>query len=54
MFVVGGASVRWPVVDVGGDGAALPRMAFWLTVDDAVYCVKSYNTLTPTDRNWVG
>ena len=33
--VVGGASMRWPVVDVGGDGAALPRMAFWPSVDGA-------------------
>ena len=46
------------MVDVGRDGEALWRAAFWVASDPSmavdVAVVKSYITLTPPDRSWVG
>ena len=56
--MVGGASMAWPVEDVGGDGEALWRVAFWwplaLSVASVMGGVKSSNTHTPPGRSWVG
>ena len=46
------------MVDVGRDGEALWRAAFWVALDTSVAVdvavVKSYITLTPPGRSWVG
>ena len=51
-------SMVWPVEDVGGDGEALWRVAFWwplaLSVASVMGGVKSSNTHTPPGRSWVG
>jgi len=56
--MVDGASMAWPVEDVGGDGEALWRVAFWwplaLSVASVMGGVKSSNTHTPPGRSWVG